>query len=183
MKRLLAVLFLAPGFLCITAGIRLQAQETNAPQRRPSREEIRQQLQGLTPEERRVRIAELRAKYGRLDPETAANPFDKLSNTNAPSLEVQSNNAAKLRARAAQPSPEQNRARVLAKIEELRRKKAAGTITSQESRLLDAWEQRLKNAPSRQDATPVAPEPPGLPTPSTSPAPSTAPAKSSPKQQ
>ncbi len=151
--------------VCILSGattplLCAQNTNTNLPARPPSRDEIRQQFQGLSPEERRAKLDELRAKYGRLDPQATANPFDKLSNTNASPAQptsLQASNLARLRARGGQLTPEQNRARMAARIEELQKKKNQGTLTVSEKRLLDAWELRLRN--NSLSVTNLAPAP------------------------
>jgi hypothetical protein len=157
-------LFHLTATVIICTGIipRLHAQDTNAPAHPPTREEIRQQLQGLTPEERRAKLNELRAKYGRLDSQATSNPFDKLSSTNTTPPQptsLQASNLARLRARGAQLTPDQNRARMTARIDELRKKKEAGTLTVPEKRLLDAWDLRLKSTHgTNTNATPPEPD-------------------------
>jgi hypothetical protein len=160
MKTPLISCLAAACILSSATSVYAQNTNTNAPAPPPSREEIRQQLQGLSPQERRAKLNELRGKYGRLDPEVTANPFDKLSSTNGSAAQptsLQASNLARLRAHGAQLTAEQNRARMAARIEELRKKKLAGTLTVPEKRLLDAWDLRLKsNSISLTNAAPTA---------------------------
>ena len=108
---LLAGLFLA----AIT--VPLHADETNSTAAVSNREQIRQRLLNLPPEERRALIQELRAARAS---ENAGQPPDSVA--------------------------EERRAKLQQKLDELHRKDGDGTITPEEQKQLDRLEMALKQA-------------------------------------
>jgi len=94
---------------------------------RPAREDLREKLKNMTPEERRAAIAKWREQH----PEAAAQAGDLRKRRQELKTLSPEERAAKLKER---------QAAVAAKLTELRKKKADGSITTQESQQLNRLE-------------------------------------------
>jgi hypothetical protein len=136
MKNTHLITCIAAALLSCGATLSLRAADSAAStaESQPSREELREKLKKMTPEERQAALKEWREKH----PEAAARIRD----------------ARKARQASQDLTPEQREARVKerrataeAKVAELNKKKAAGTITSQETQQLDRMERILKGGP------------------------------------
>lgn len=109
----------------------LRAQPSTPPPPRPDREELRRQLENLTPEERRARIKELRDTFGG----RAGGPADAAA-------------------------AERRRAELRERYDDLLRKDADGTITPEEKKQLDRMEAVVKRFVERPLNPPAATPPP-----------------------
>ena len=110
------------------------ADATTSDDIKSSREELREKLKNLTPEQRQAAIREWREKH----PNAAARVKDSTNTVNAAKSLTPEEREARLKAR---------RAVIENKVTQLQKKKADGTITQQESQQLERMEQYLKSGP------------------------------------
>lgn len=135
----------------------LSRGEDPSPSPRPNREELREKLKGLTPEERAAKIKEFREKHPQAGP-AVRNRLEQMQKA----VKELGLDPQELR----QLPPEERRARVKEaadkKIAELEKKKSAGTLADADNALLQRLEQRKKMIESRRGAgDPSHPNRPG----------------------
>jgi hypothetical protein len=145
------VLPLLTGAILSFAALPVSADDTNAPANL-NRPAVKRELKNLTPEERRARVQELRKRQANQD---AARPRDQ-----AQTLTPEEREARIKEFREKHPevvkqigglSAEERRAKIKERMEALQAKKAAGTITPQEERLLE----RMVGAVKRMESQPI----------------------------
>ncbi len=126
------------GLMAMTAPQWVQAEDAK-PEERPNREELREKLKNLTPEERQAKLKELREKH----PEGAANLERRGEEMKkmAKDLGLDPEELKKL-------PEDERRAKVKAaaekKLTELQKKKTDGSITDSEKETLEKLEMRKK---------------------------------------
>ncbi len=128
MKIKIAIQWIIAGLILSGApGLVRAADTTNQPPSAPSLEQMNGQLTNMTPAQHRAKTKELREKHHAL--------------TNAPAQSL---------------TPEQRRAKLKAKVDELEAKKAAGTIKPSEEKELQRLELALKHAEGHSVTNPPA---------------------------
>jgi len=150
------LIYLAAGLMAF-AMPQLTRGEDAKPAGRPNREELREKLKNMTPEERAAKIKELRGANPKGGPSAANRGEDMkrmLKDLGLDQAELQ-----KL-------SPEERRAKIKEaadkKVAELEKKKGAGTLTDAEKETLQRMEQRRKALEGRRgEGAPDRPRRPG----------------------
>ena len=141
-----------------TGAASLRADETNQPSRGFTREQIREQFKNMTPEERRARLEQFRAKgAGQL---RSTNQFEQLKNLSpeerrAKLQQLREQRAGLTNSANARINPEERRAKIKSRLEDIRKKKDQGTLTPMEQKQLD----RLEIITKREQGTPSVPGP------------------------
>lgn len=139
------------------ADVRLARAENTNGSAQLDRRALRPQLQNLSPEERRAKIQELRKQRG-----PAPNDLSKLreemkkltpEQRRARLKELREKNAGSAAKQHKSLSPEEHRGKLKDRLEELRSKKANGSITPQEQKLLDRMDQAVKRMQDRAPKT------------------------------
>lgn len=135
LKKSNLALLLAAALLNASAETGLRAADKSTPTPvAPNREELREKLKNLTPEERRAAIQEWREQH----PEAAVGRKD---------LQKRREEFRNLTPEEREAKISERRAVAETKAAELRKKKAEGTITAQESQRLERMERLLKAGP------------------------------------
>ena len=158
------LIYLAAGLMAFSMPQPTRGEDQKPPVR-PNREELREKLKDLTPEERAAKIKEFREKNPQAGPsmEKRAEEMKKLFKD----LGLNQEELQKL-------SPEERRAKIKEaadkKMAELEKKKTAGTLTDADKETLQRLEQRKKMMEGRREGTPGRPHKPGAEKPADKPA-------------
>lgn len=149
------LIYLTAGLMAFSMPQLTRGEDTKPPGR-PNREELREKLKDLTPEERAAKIKEFRDKNPQAVPslEKRAEEMKKF----VKDLGLNQEELQKL-------SPEERRAKIKEaadkKTTELEKKKAAGTLTDADKETLQRLEQRRKVMEARRGGAPGRPNRPG----------------------
>lgn len=137
-----------------------RADDTNAPANL-NRPAVKRELKNLSPEERRAKVQELRKQQANQE---AAKRREQLQTLTPEEREARIKEFREKHPEVVKQigglSAEERRAKIKEKIEALQAKKAAGTITPQEERLLERMEgavKRMESPPKTANETNKAP--------------------------
>lgn len=136
MKHTHLITCITAALLSCGAALALRAADTPASttESPSSRDELREKLKKMTPEERQAALKEWREKH----PEAAAKIRDERKARQASQDLTPEQREARMKER---------RAAAEARVADLNKKKAAGTITPQETQQLERMEKALKDGP------------------------------------
>src|SRR5262245_53832506 len=168
MKTTLFAVSLAAGFAAVAPALRADDDPQPPQPPRINREELREQLKNLTPEQRQAKIREFRERQlgtNRVNIEKRRQEFQKLQEElkNLPPEERQKKmrewrqkqglaqpGFRTIDADQAKAKRQELKSRIDQQLTELRKKKADGTITEQESKRLERMETMAKRIEQQQ---------------------------------
>jgi hypothetical protein len=132
------LIYLAAGLMAISAPQLTRGEDTK-PATPPNREELREKLKNMTPEEREAKMKEFRAK----NPEAAAN-LEKRGEEMKKFGKELGLDAEEMQKLSQEERREKFKAAIEKKTAELEKKKAADTLTAEDKELLKHIEERKK---------------------------------------
>ena len=155
---------------CLIAGLALAGaqsllragDDTNQPPRRPGPQPLREQLRNLTPEERQAKVKEWREKHS-LTNRPAVGPREErgtLTPEQRDKIKALREGRAANSTPLKNPAEDQRRTRLKTKLAELQKKKADGTSTPEEDKLIKYLEQAVQRFDKSGDKSGSGPKPP-----------------------
>jgi cell division protein FtsN len=136
------IIYLVAGLVAAGSSGLLQAED--AKPQGPKRQEVREQVKSLPPEERGAKLKEMREGQG-MRPQTPPNIREELGKLPPAEREARLKELREKRQAGTEHDRQLLKQRIEQRLAELRKKKEDGTITDQELRQLERGEQMLRS--------------------------------------